>query len=63
MDHGLVNGDRADSAEIDVLRRKCLNLEEENRRLRSLLLNMALHQDPLRCRRNDQLRRLRISPN
>jgi hypothetical protein len=62
MDHGLVNGDRAGSAEIDVLRRKCLNLEEENRRLRSLL-NMGLHQDPLRCRHNDQLRRLRISPN
>jgi superfamily II DNA or RNA helicase len=37
MDHGLVNGDRADSADIDVLRRKCLRLEEENARLRSLL--------------------------
>src|ERR1700723_3062094 len=37
MDHGLVNGDPADNSEIDALRQKCLLLEEENARLRSLL--------------------------
>jgi len=39
---GLVNGDRADSAEIDALRRKCLHLEQENARLRSLLTEQGL---------------------
>ena len=37
MDHGLVNGGPADNSEIDALRQKCLRLEEENARLRSLL--------------------------
>jgi len=32
-----MSGDRADNSEIDVLRRKCFHLEQENARLRSLL--------------------------
>ncbi len=42
MDHGLVNGDRTDISEIDALRRKCLRLEEENARLRSLLADHGI---------------------
>src|SRR5579862_7135734 len=42
MDHGLVNGDRAHSAEIDALRKKCLHLEHENARLRSLLADYGI---------------------
>jgi hypothetical protein len=37
-----VNGDRAYSAEIDALRKKCLHLEHENARLRSLLADYGI---------------------
>jgi hypothetical protein len=47
MDHGLVNGDRADRAEIDVLRRKCLHLEEENARLRNLIADRGIASEAL----------------
>src|SRR5580692_9132450 len=42
MDHVLVNGDPADNSEIDALRQKCLRLEEENARLRSLLADHGI---------------------
>lgn len=47
MDHGLVNGDRADSADIDVLRSKCLRLEEENARLRNLIADHGIASEAL----------------
>jgi hypothetical protein len=37
MDDGLVKGDHIEGAEIDALRKKCRQLEEENYRLRGLL--------------------------
>ena len=42
MDHGQVNGDRADNSEIDELRKKCLHLEKENERLWSLLADHGI---------------------
>jgi hypothetical protein len=44
MDHGLVNGDPADKSD-DALRQKCLRLEEENARLRSLLTDHGIASD------------------
>jgi superfamily II DNA or RNA helicase len=41
MDHRLVNGDPADNSD-DALRRKCLHLEQENARLRSLLADHGI---------------------
>jgi hypothetical protein len=42
MDHGQVNGDRGDNSEISELRKKCLDLEKENARLRSLLADHGI---------------------
>jgi hypothetical protein len=47
MDHGLVNGDRVDTAEIDALRTKCLRLEKENARLRTLLADHGIASEAL----------------
>ena len=47
MDDGLVKGDHIESAEIDALRKKCRQLEEENDRLRGLLAKHGIAAGPM----------------